>query len=188
VPADYPADWIYIVCGILLVVANVGCWIGTFFLLPGTWAMAAFAALSAFFLPEQPEGLGVSWWCVVILIALAGLGEFLEFAAGAAGAAKEGASRRAMALAMVGAVIGSVVGALVGIPIPIVGSVVAALGGSALGAFVGAFLGETWKGRDQEARLAISKGAMFGRLLGTVSKIVTGVVMVTYASVEVFFF
>ncbi len=180
-----PADWIYWVCLSLLLLANVACWAVSFFMLPGNWVMVGLAAGCAFFLPEQEGGLGISWWAVLVLALLAGLGELIEFAAGAAGAAKEGASRRAMILSLVGAIIGSICGAIIGVPIiPVVGSVVFALGGAAAGAFLGAFLGETWKGRSGEERMNISKGALVGRLLGTVGKRNVGSVMVVYITFE----
>jgi hypothetical protein len=182
---DYPATWIYWLCCILLLLANVACWVATFFTLPGNWVIVALAALFAFFLPEQENGLGISWWAVGGLALLAGIGELLEFAAGAAGAAKQGASRRSMALSLVGAAVGSIGGALVGVPIPIVGPIVAALGGGAAGAFAGAYLGETWKGgRADHEKLSISKAALVGRLLGTVGKLLVGIAMVAYATVE----
>ncbi len=181
---DYPATWIYWLCCILLLLANVACWVATFFTLPGNWVIVALAALFAFFLPEQENGLGISWWAVGGLALLAGIGELLEFAAGAAGAAKQGASRRSMALSLVGAAVGSIGGAIVGVPIPIVGPIIAALGGGAAGAFAGAYLGETWKGRAGDEKLSISKAALVGRLLGTVGKLLVGIAMVAYATVE----
>lgn len=42
------------------------------------------------------------WWAVGGLVALAGLGELLELLAGAAGAAKLGASRRSIVMSMLG--------------------------------------------------------------------------------------
>lgn len=179
-----PPDWVYWVCLTLMLLANVGCWAASFFMLPGNWVMVGLAALCAFLLPEQDGGLGVSWWAVLVLAVLAGLGELIEFAAGAAGAAKEGASRRAMILSLLGAVVGSVAGAVIGIPIPFVGPIVAALGGAAAGAFAGAYLGETWKGRTSEERMNVSKGALIGRLLGTVGKLMVGSVMVVYITFE----
>ena len=172
--------------GVLLLAANVACWVATFFMLPGNWGIVALAALFAVLFPEQENGLGMSWWAVGGLAALAGLGELLELIAGAAGAAKLGASRRSIALSMFGAMIGSIGGAFLGVPVPIVGPIIAALGGGALGAFAGAYLGETWKGRGDLERLSISKAALIGRLLGTVGKLVCGIVMVVYATVESF--
>lgn len=183
---DAPPTWVYWLGGILLLLANVTCLVGTFFTLPGNLGIVALAALCAVFLPEQENGLGMSWWAVGGLLALAGLGELLELIAGAAGAAKLGASRRSIAMSMVGAMVGSILGAFVGVPVPLVGPIIAALGGGAIGAFAGAYLGESWKGRDHLEKLSISKAALVGRLLGTVGKLVMGIVMVGYATVESF--
>ena len=72
---------------------------------------------------------------------------------------------------------GSVLGAGAGIPVPVIGPLIGALGGGAAGAFAGAYLGETWKGRTGGEALRIGKGALFGRLLGTVGKLACGAVM-----------
>jgi uncharacterized protein len=188
-PPEYPPDWIYWTCGVgLFLIANVVAWIATVFTFPGNWLIVGFAALCAWLLPEQPpdRGLGMTWTAVIVLGVLAFLGEIIEFFAGAAGAAKQGASRRAMGLSLVGAAVGSIAGALVGIPIPLIGSIIAAIGGGAAGAFVGAYLGEYWKGRAEQQRLAVSTGAMIGRVLGTVGKLAVGAVMVAYATIESF--
>lgn len=185
-PAEI-APWVYYLVGVVLVLANVAAWVATFFTLPGNWIIVALAVLSAYFLPEKADGLGIGWWAVVWLTVLAILGEVLEFAAGAAGAAKQGASRRSVALALVGAAGGSIAGAIVlGIFIPLVGAFLGALVGGAGGAFAGAYLGESWKGREGEQRLNISKGALVGRLLGTVGKLIVGIIMVAVATVASF--
>ena len=181
-----PPIWVYWVGGILFLLANVGCWVATFFTLPGNWGIVVLAALCAVLLPEQDNGLGISWWAVGGLAALAGLGELLELIAGAAGAAKLGASRRSIVLSMLGAMVGSIAGAVIGVPVPLIGPIVAALGGAAVGTFAGAYLGETWKGRGHPEKLSISKAALVGRLLGTAGKLVTGIVMVAYATAESF--
>lgn len=187
-PTEYPPEWMYWTFGVvLLLVANLACWVATVFTLPGNWGIVVLAALCAWLLPE-PEGwrLGFTWIAVIALTVLAGVGELIEFFAGAAGAAKQGGSRRAMVLALIGAAIGSVVGAMLGVPIPVVGSIIAAIGGGAAGAFAGAYLGEYWKGRASHERLAISTGAMLGRVMGTVGKLAVGAVMVAYATIESF--
>ncbi len=178
--------WVYWLGGIVLLLANVACWVATFFTLPGNWGIVLLAALFVVLIPEQENGLGLNWWEVGVLVALAGLGELLELIAGAAGAAKHGASRRAILLSMVGAMVGSIVGAFLGVPVPFVGPIIAALGGGSFGAFVGAYLGETWNGRTNAEKLSISQAALVGRLLGTFGKLVAGVAMVTYATVAFF--
>lgn len=179
-----PPTWVYWLGSLLLLLANIACWVATFVMLPGNWGIVVLAALFAFLLPEQENGLGVSWWAVGGVTGLAVVGELVEFAAGAAGAARQGASRRSLALSLIGAMAGSLGGALLGVPIPVVGPIVAALGGGALGAFAGAYLGETWKGRSGDDRLSISKAALVGRLLGTVGKLLVGIAMVAYVTVE----
>jgi uncharacterized protein YqgC (DUF456 family) len=129
----------------------------------------------------------MSWWTVGILAGLAVAGEVVEFVAGAAGAARQGASRRSIVLSLVGTIVGSIVGAIIGIPIPLIGPLIAALGGGAVGAFAGAYLGETWKGRSSDQSLSVSKAAVIGRLLGTLGKLAVGALMVVVVAIDGFF-
>lgn len=179
------ADILYYVWAVLLVVACCGAWLTTFFALPGNWMMAGLAALFALLLGVE-DGRGIGWVTVGVLLGLAALAELIEFAAGAAGAAKEGASRRAMVLALAGTVAGSLAGAIVGVPIPVVGPIVGALGGGAAGAFAGAYAGETWKGKSTPESIAVGKGALIGRLLGTLGKLLLGGVMLVIVAVDAF--
>ena len=143
-----PPDWVYYAGGVLLLVANLGAWIGTLFMLPGNWLIVGFAALSVYFLPGQPEsGLGFGWGFVAVLGCLALLGEFLEFFGSASKAKQYGASRRSMVLSVIFAMAGAAVGAAVGGVLPLIGSIVMIIVGAAAGAFAGTYLGETWKGR-----------------------------------------
>ena len=187
-PAALSLDpfWIQLTWGILLVLVAIGCWVANVFTLPGNWLIVGLAAAFAYFLPPDEYGRGFGWITVFVLVLLATLGEVIEFAAGAAGAAKHGASRRAMLLAMAGAAVGSVTGAAVGIPVPVIGSLVAAVGGGAAGAFGGAYLGEMWKGKFHPERTAVSKGALVGRLFGTVGKLAAGAAMVALLGVMTF--
>ena len=178
---------LYYTCATLLLLCNLGALVGTALALPGNWIIVLLTALFAWLI-HDPAGGGISWQCVVAVLVLAIVGEIVEFAAGAAGAARSGGSRRGMVLSLIGAVAGSLIGVAVGVPIPIVGSLVAAVGGGALGAFLGAFLGETWKGRSEEESLAVGKAALVGRLLGTVGKLAIGAVMVVVAAADAFFF
>lgn len=174
-----PPEWVYHLGGVLLVLANGAAWGATFFTLPGNWIIVALMALAAFLLPEAVDGsLGVGWGEVMLLALLAGLGELAEFATGAAIAKKQGGSRRGMIISLGSAAVGSLLGAIVGIPIPFVGTALGALLGGAFGAYAGAYLGESWKGRDVEGRLAVSRAALVGRLMGTVGKLVIGIGMV----------
>lgn len=178
------ADLMYWICAGLLVLANSVCWFATLFTLPGNWIMLLLTALFAWFYPDE-GGRGVGWTAVGVIAGLAVLGEVLELAAGAAGAAKKGGSRRGMVLAVGGAVVGSILGAIAGVPIPIVGPIVAAVGGGALGAFVGAYLGEMWKGKTSGESISIGTAALIGRLLGTTSKLIVGAIIVVVSAIAV---
>jgi uncharacterized protein YqgC (DUF456 family) len=176
---------VYYLLAACLAVLNLGAWATSLFTLPGNWIVVVITALFAAFV-HPPHGEGVSWTVVGVAVGLALLGELVEFAAGAAGAAKHGGRRRGMLLAIGGAMIGSIAGGIVGVPVPVVGSVLGALGGGALGAFCGAYLGETWKGKTGPERMAVSTAALVGRLLGTVGKLAVGVVMVVVITIDSF--
>jgi hypothetical protein len=160
----------------LLVAVLLFCWALTVFGMPGNWLMVATAAVYVYFLPATSP-VAIDWKIVVSLLVLAGLGELLELLAGAAGAAKAGASRRSALLALVGSTLGGLLGVFVGMPIPLVGSIVAALLFAGLGAMAGAVLGEIWVGNRGDATWQIGKAAFWGRILGTLSKMLVGAVM-----------
>jgi len=177
----------YYTLAVLLVLLNVCALAANLFTLPGNWFIVALTLLFAL-LVRLPSGGGMNWWCVGAVAGLAVLGEVLEFAAGAAGAAKSGGSRRGMVLAVGGAMAGSIAGTALGvfIPIPIIGPLIGAVAGGALGAFGGAYAGEAWKGRTESERLAVSRAAMVGRVFGTVGKLGIGAIMVVVTAVDVF--
>ncbi|MFV0444300.1 MAG: DUF456 family protein [Planctomycetaceae bacterium] len=178
-----PSDWVYHSVGLLLLLGNIAACVATFFTLPGTWVIVGLMALAAWFLPEADgRTLGVSWGEVAVLAGLAILGEIIEFASGAAGAKKVGASRRSVALSLIGAAVGSIGGAAVGFPVPIVGPIFAAIFGGGLGAFGGAYLGEAWKGKSHGESLTVGRMAFVGRVLGTVGKLGVGILMVIVAT------
>lgn len=179
------SDPIYYLWATLFVFVCVLAWASNLFALPGNWGIVVAAALFAWGLGVV-EGRGIGWWAVLCLLVLAVVGEMVEFLAGAAGAKRVGGSRRGMGLAIVGTLVGSVTGAIVGVPIPIIGPIVAAVGGGAVGAFAGAYLGEMWKGRTSADSVEIGKGAMIGRLLGTVGKLAIGAIMLVVATVAAY--
>ena len=180
------AYWYYTLA-VLLVLLNVCAWATNLLTLPGNWFIAGLTVLFAVFV-HLPSGSGISLFSAGAVAALALLGEAIEFAAGAAGAAKSGGSRRGMLLAVAGAMGGSIAGTFLGvfIPIPVIGSLIGAIAGGALGAFGGAYAGEAWKGRSEEERMAISTAAMIGRVFGTVGKLGIGAIMVVVTTVAVF--
>jgi uncharacterized protein YqgC (DUF456 family) len=179
------AAWVYYLWAVLLLLACGAAWFLTLFMLPGNWLIVTAAALFALLLPEN-AGRGLAWVTVGVLVGLAILGEIVEFGAGAAGAAKQGASRRAIMLSIAGAMVGSIAGLAIGAPIPILGSFVMAVLGGAAGAFAGAYIGEAWKGRSDEERVAAGKGAFFGRLWGTVGKLAVGAIMLAILAWDAF--
>jgi uncharacterized protein len=168
--------WMYYLWAFLLIFACGLAWLTTLVALPGNWIIAGLAALFAWLWPLE-SGRGINWTTVAVLLGLAILGEIIEFAAGAAGAAKQGASKRAIMLSMVGAVVGSMLGIAVGLPIPFLGSFIMALLGGAAGAFFGAYIGESWKGKLHEERVAAGRGAFTGRLWGAAGKLAIGAIM-----------
>jgi uncharacterized protein YqgC (DUF456 family) len=170
----------------LLLFANLAAWISTVFTLPGNWLMVAFTALYMYLLPDDARPQ-VSGLVVGVALGLAVLGEVVEFFAGAAGAARLGASRRGVVMSLVGAALGSMAGAVFALPIPIVGPLTGALAGGAAGAFAGAYLGEAGTSRTQAERVAIGRGALLGRLLGTGGKLAIGVVMLVVITLDSFF-
>lgn len=168
---------------LLLALANSGSWLANIVSLPGNWLIVLFTAIYAYFLPEG-DGQGIGWLTVGFLIALALIGEVIEFAAGAAVAGQRGGSRRGMALAVVGTVGGSILGAIVSFPVPIVGPVIGALVGGALGAYGGAVAGEMWKGKTFDEGAYVGEGAAIGKLLGTAGKLSVGAMMVVVATID----
>ena len=180
------ADWAYYVWALLLVLASIVSWLLSLVALPGNWIVLGLAMLFTWAFPEKPNEPGMTWTAVVVLAALAAVGEAVEFGAGAAGAAKQGASRRGVALSIVGAMVGSIIGLAIGTPIPILGSFLMALLGGAAGAFAGAYLGEAWKGRPEDQRIAAGRGAFAGRIWGTVGKLAVGTIMLAILAWDAF--
>lgn len=183
---DFDPALTYYPAAVLLIALCIAAWATTLFTLPGNWLVVALAAGFAWLFPEE-AGRGIGWWTVGVAGALAVGGEVIELAAGAAGAAKQGASKRAMALSLVGAIAGSIVGVMVGAPVPILGSFVMALLGGAGGAFAGAYFGELWKGRSEAERMAVGQGAFVGKLWGTLGKLACGAVAVAIIAVDALF-
>jgi len=152
-------DWGHWTAVSLLLLGSLAGIVLTVVTLPGTWLSVAIAAGVAWWRPEL-----LSWYTVGSVLALAAVGEIIEFGASAAGAAKGGASKRGAA----GALVGSLVGALVGAPFffplgSIVGGVVGAWGGAVLAER--GMANRTWR---QATRAGT--GAAAGRLLATVLK------------------
>jgi uncharacterized protein YqgC (DUF456 family) len=169
---------IYFYLTILIFILPIG-WLMTLLGFPGNWVMFGSAAAYAY-LTRDASSLNLGWPTVAVVGGLAVLGELLELGASAMGVARVGGSRRGALLALIGSMVGAIVGLFVGLPIPIVGSLIAVVFFSALGALAGAMLGEQWKGRESHERWEVGKAAFWGRLLGTVAKImIASIIAVT---------
>jgi len=157
--------WAYYIS--LLILMLVGLWV-VIVGLPGLWIMVAAVILYAALTGWQYVGL----WTIVILIVIGILAEIVETVAGGAGAKREGASKRGILGAIVGGILGGLFLTFL-IPIPIVGTIVGACVGSLLGAMVTEIAIPT----ELEHSLRIGVGAAKGRLLGILSKLVFGLVI-----------
>jgi uncharacterized protein YqgC (DUF456 family) len=162
-----------VVYALLLILLLFACWFLTLLSMPGNWLMVAVTAVYAYLIPAT-----LGWKTVVVLLILAALGEVVELLLGTVGTGRAGGSRRGAIMALVGSVLGGILGIFFGLPIPLVGSVLAAVLFAALGAMVGAVLGETWSGRSLGTSWRIAKAAFWGRLTGTLGKMLIGAAMI----------
>jgi len=176
----------YVFWVIMLLSGSTIAWATNFFSLPGNWFIVGLAALFVVAMDSGNQAAGLNWEAVAIVGLMAAGGEAVEFVAGAAGAAKQGGSRRAVALALLGTFVGSIAGAVMGVPIPLIGPLIGALAGAAAGAFLGAYLGEMWKHGLSEKSFEVGVGAAVGRVLGTMGKLLIGAVMIVVLAVRAF--
>jgi uncharacterized protein YqgC (DUF456 family) len=160
----------------LLILAVFAFWFANLLGLPGNWLMVGTTALYAWLVPADSRA-AIGWPTVGMVAALAIAGEIAELAASAAGVKKHGGSWFGAILALVGSMVGAITGVFVGIPVPVIGSLLAALLFSGLGALVGAVVGETLRGQSAEASLRIGHAAFWGRLAGTLAKVLIGAIM-----------
>jgi uncharacterized protein YqgC (DUF456 family) len=162
--------------------AGLLCLLLTLMGLPGLWGLLLLAGglqLSDLWLRDDGGHTFHPWTLVIAVLAALGA-EALEFAAGAAGAKRGGASRRGM----IGAAIGGVVGAIAGSPF---GLIVGAIVGSVLGSALGAIVAElTLPGRSLESTFKPATGAAVGRLQGLLGKLVITAVLWIGLTIAVF--
>lgn len=149
--------------------------------LPGTWLMLAATVLFGW-LRSDADGFGtIGGWVMLVLLALAVIGEIVEFFAGAWGTRRVGGSRRAATLAIIGGVIGAIVGTFLLAFLPVIGTLL----GAALGAGVGSILGDRWAGREWQAALTAGRGAAIGRFWGAAAKLAIAALMWVVAAAAV---
>ena len=164
-----------ITIAIMFTLLAIFAWMANILGLPGNWVIVASAIGCAWWVPED-HFWNLIWYLAAAILAVAIVGEALEFAASAVGASRLGGSKRGVVLSIVGSIAGAIVGLFFGFSIPIVGNVIASLLLGALGAFAGAILAERWAGKNWNASIKIGGAAFLGRLLGTVGKVVCGTV------------
>ena len=160
-----------------LTLLNLIFWIGILFNLPGTWLMVLLAVLLEWWTPSEIVfGAAVLYGA----LALAVIGEVLEFVLGAAGARQSGGSKRGAALAILGGIVGAIMGTP--LPIPVLGTLI----GACLGAFAGSLLGDLWAGRPLRHSIGSGRGAAVGRFWGTIAKLGVGGAIVALLAVAPF--
>ncbi|MDJ0836248.1 MAG: DUF456 domain-containing protein [Acidobacteriota bacterium] len=164
-------EWVFYLVAALFSILGGGCVVLVVLGLPGTWILLGMAflieLLDQYYLPAGDHQT-FNWWLLGSCLALAAIGEILEFFAGLLGAKKAGSSKRGMMGAFIGGLVGAVFGT--GIPVPIVGTLI----GAVLGTFAGAMIGELTdkeETREFHQTLKPAMGATIGRILGTLSKV-----------------
>ncbi len=165
-----------ILATLLLTLFAVGAWAANIVGLPGNWVAVVSAVVLAYGVAPD-RCWSVAWGMAGTMLVVAIIGELLEFAAGAIGASRLGGSKRGAILALLGSIFGAIAGLFVGTPIPIIGQVLASLLLGGAGAFGGAVIGERWSGKDWDQSIDIGSAAFWGRLLGTVGKVVCGTIV-----------
>lgn len=137
--------------------------------LPGLWLMVAaviaFGAITGF------KGIGLV--TILVVVALAAVGEVMEAWLGFGLARRYGGSKRAGW----GALLGGLIGAVLGVPVPVIGSVI----GSFVGSFAGALVFEYSNSAAAGTAVRAGWGALVGRVAATAAKISVGVVMAVVA-------
>jgi uncharacterized protein YqgC (DUF456 family) len=133
--------------------------------LPGLWVMVGGILIYGWLTHFHSVGIAT----IAIALALAFLGEIIEYWIGFRYAKRYGGSTRSGW----GALVGGLVGAVIGVPVAIIGSVI----GAFIGSFVGAGLFEYTYSRHAGVATRAGWGAVVGRAAGATVKIALGVVI-----------
>ncbi|MHC4556381.1 MAG: DUF456 family protein [Planctomycetota bacterium] len=154
---------------IILILLNAVWLVLVIFSLPGNWLIVISTCLFAWWRWED----GVfSIYTLIVIVALAVLGELVELSAGMIGAKKSGASWPGSIAALFGAVTGAVLGTFL-IPIPFFGTLL----GACIGAGLGVWGLEFSRGKKMEHSVRYAVGAGLGEFFGITSKLVLGIVI-----------
>ena len=136
--------------------------------LPGNWLMIVTAALVTWWVDPPLIGKGV----FIAVVLLAGVGEIVEFCAGALGSRLGGGGKWASLAALIGGIAGAILGTVF-IPIPVIGTIL----GAAIGAFAGSAGVELYAGRSRGEAFRAGRGAAIGHVTGNASKFALGCVV-----------
>jgi hypothetical protein len=173
-----------ILWAILFVGAILAAWFTNVLGLPGNWLMLAIAVVY-WILKPLGEGASLSLTVLIIMAALAGVGELLELAMSSAKVTRAGGARRSAGYAIAGSMVGGMAGAVIGVPVPLFGPIVGSLLFGSLGAMAGAIYGEISAGETLPQAVRIGKAAFLGRALGTLAKVVVGLIIACTAIVGI---
>jgi hypothetical protein len=139
------------------------------FSLPANWIVLVLLAVWKLFHPAD-----MSLWFLVLMVAIAGVGEVIEFVAQVYGGKRFGSSGRGN----LGGVIGAIAGAILGAPFFFgLGALVGALAG----AYLGCLALEMGQGRSFDVARRSAWGSFWGKFFGLTAKFSLGVVMVVLA-------
>lgn len=116
-------------------------------------------------------GHAISLWVVAILLGIGIIAELIEASAGFLGASHAEGSIWSAFGAIAGGILGAIIGSFI---LPIIGSILGAL----LGTFAGAYLVEYYRTRTFATASSVARGALIGRILGSIAKIFCAVVMI----------
>lgn len=164
-----------LLAALLLTLIALGAWAANVLGMPGNWVLVG-VSVGCAWLVHESHFWQFDWIVVLAILFAAGVGELLEFAAGALGTSRLGGSKRSTALSLVGSIVGAIAGLFLGTPVPVVGNMIASLLLGGAGAFCGAIIGERWAGKDWETSIQVGNAAFWGRLLGTIGKAVCGTI------------
>ena len=157
-------------------VFHVLCVALTLLQMPGLWLMLLGALIVRLW-----QGGMYSNTTLAVAAGITIAAEIAEFAAGAVGAKKAGATKRGMWGAVIGGVVGALVGTVV-IPIPIVGTLLGAALGSGL---VAAGMELTRGGATMDHAAKVAGGAAVGRFTAAVLKLGFAAVLALVLTVAV---
>ena len=151
--------WLSCVAGVVLSCVSIS----------GTWLVALASLVALLLTPDTFPG----WWCVTAFLVVSAAVEGMEWFAGTWGVKRRGGSGWAGFAALVGGLGGMVVGGIF-VPMPLVGSVL----GMMLGGFGLTFVVEQRRLRHTKQAATIAWGAVVGRVVVIVGKVICTLLMI----------